>query len=508
MDTGRMNKDSVEVGVAKNVGADSSAAKDMVEETKGRSGTPLQNISNSSSSDEINGADEEDLAPPAKRICVDSTVENVQSKESVVAEEVVEDKGVEGESETLTEANGIISTSPEGEFNVVIYKDRIALKGEDGMERYTIPIDSIGRLFVLPQERHSFLVLALIAPLAQVDPPIAYVVLELPAENKLTRSCAEMKNSKSIEETGDPVSSTTTEPLAKAMPKLIASLCGLDLEISVHKSSFSPSTVLSVACAHNGESGYLFPLEDGFFFVHKPPMHVAFSDVFSSDFVGSKHSEKLSDFILTMKDGIDVVFSDIEKGKYGLLNVFDIERSIAEGGKRLRRDLPSGSNLVAQDNDEDSDDDDYIEDRAKIKEKEEGYEADPQSDSNSEPLEEYESNVEDTTQEEIDEDIGDEEEEEELGEEKIVEVGDEQKEGGTANAKTADGNSIVDMRENVELEKAEERSVVGSGSLNEREQMNKMAMRNEENIGKVHKEELENDGEVEEEKEKEEKELV
>ena len=46
----------------------------------------------------------------------------------------------------------------------------------------------------------------------------------------------------------------------------------------------SRSKSLAVHCSFKASEGYLYPLEKGFVFVHKPPMHIRFDEVLSVGF--------------------------------------------------------------------------------------------------------------------------------------------------------------------------------------------------------------------------------
>lgn len=105
--------------------------------------------------------------------------------------------------------------------------------------------------------------------------------------------------------------------------------------------------------------------------------------------------------------------------------------------------------------------DDYLEDRAKVKEKEEGDESPSESDSEGEPLEEYESDVQDTTQEDIDEEVEeDEEREEDVVEGSNGQNGNEQAPG---NEENADKKGVTGARKNVmEVVEADEANVLAN----------------------------------------------
>uniref|UniRef100_A0A915AFQ5 FACT complex subunit SSRP1 n=1 Tax=Parascaris univalens TaxID=6257 RepID=A0A915AFQ5_PARUN len=393
-----------------------------------------QNMSENDSVDLGNGKEEighhngDDDAPPAKRAREEATDEDISPKETATVEKNLNDEKAEGnELVTLLAADGIIGVSPEGKFHAIINKEDIVLKSDDGGQEYTIPVDTIGRIFILPQEDHFFVALAIIAPVITADCSTGYVVLELPIDKEVSRFEHRIEKSEQIDDgTSGPVSGPVNEQLTEAMPKLLSSLSGLDVEKSVLESS--PSMSLSVVCTYDEKPGYLFPLEDGFFFLHKYSTHIAFSHVFKADFVDSKGCDKKSDLVLTMKDSTVMKFCNIEKKDFYRLDIFGIEQRIVEGGRRLRREAANGSKLIITEEVEDSDDDDYLEDRAKVKEKEEGNESPPESDSECEPLEEYQSDVQDTTQEDVDEEV----EEDEEYEEDITEEGDDQDENGQA----------------------------------------------------------------------------
>uniref|UniRef100_F1KZ02 FACT complex subunit SSRP1 n=1 Tax=Ascaris suum TaxID=6253 RepID=F1KZ02_ASCSU len=461
METAPTCDSRMEEDVRENDDVDLGTGKGAAEEAKKHSVTPLQNISNNASSEEVGHHNGDGDAPPAKRARKGATNEATSPQESATIEKNTNDEKAEGDAlVTLLAADGIIGISPEGKFHVIINKEDIILKSDDGGQQYTIPIDSIGRIFVLPQENHFFVALALIAPLMTADWPTGYVVLELPLGKEVSKFEEKIEKS---EQVGDgasgPVSGPINEQLTEAMPRLLSSLSGLDAEKSVLESS--PSMLLSVVCTYDGKSGCLFPLEDGFFFLHKYPTHIAFSDVFKADFIDSKGSDKQSDLVLTMKDSTMVKFCNIEKNDFYRLDVFGIEQRIVEGGRRLRREAASGSKLTVTEDVEDSDDDDYLEDRAKVKEKEEGDESPSESDSEGEPLEEYESDVQDTTQEDIDEEV----EEDEEREEDVVEGSNDQNgnEQAPGNEENADKKGVTGARKNVmEVVEAGEANVLAN----------------------------------------------
>lgn len=71
-----------------------------------------------------------------------------------------------------------------------------------------------------------------------------------------------------------------------------------------------------ITCSYKAGSGMLYPLERGFIFVHKPPVHVRFDEISSVNFArvaGGAGSSRSFDFEVETKSGTTYVFSSIEK---------------------------------------------------------------------------------------------------------------------------------------------------------------------------------------------------
>lgn len=71
-----------------------------------------------------------------------------------------------------------------------------------------------------------------------------------------------------------------------------------------------------MTCSYRAGSGLLYPLERGFIFVHKPPVHVRFDEISCVNFarVSSGGSSSRSfDFEVETKNGSTIVFSNIER---------------------------------------------------------------------------------------------------------------------------------------------------------------------------------------------------
>lgn len=72
----------------------------------------------------------------------------------------------------------------------------------------------------------------------------------------------------------------------------------------------------AIACSNRATSGYLYPLDKGFIFVHRPAVYIKFDAIASVNFArvsGSAGISRSFDFELEMKDGNVIHFSSIIK---------------------------------------------------------------------------------------------------------------------------------------------------------------------------------------------------
>ena len=69
----------------------------------------------------------------------------------------------------------------------------------------------------------------------------------------------------------------------------------------------------SIGCSYKAVTGYLYPLERGFIFVHKPPVHIRFDEVESVNFARSAGNTRSFDFDISTITGSTYTFVSIEK---------------------------------------------------------------------------------------------------------------------------------------------------------------------------------------------------
>ena len=82
-------------------------------------------------------------------------------------------------------------------------------------------------------------------------------------------------------------------------------------------SHFSNGKFSSIACSYKAGSGFLYPLERGFMFVTKPPVHIRFDEISCVNFArvqsGGGTSSRSFDFEVEHRNGSVTTFSSIDK---------------------------------------------------------------------------------------------------------------------------------------------------------------------------------------------------
>ncbi|UYV73674.1 SSRP1 [Cordylochernes scorpioides] len=163
-----------------------------------------------------------------------------------------------------------------------------------------------------------------------------------------------------------------------------------------------------ITCSYRAVNGLLYPLERGFIFVHKPPMHIRFEEISSVNFARSGGSTRSFDFEIEVKNGALYTFSSIEKEEYGKLFDFATQKNLRiknRGGGGTTEKSSYNEELVNSD-EEEGEPDAYLERMKKEgKQREEagggGSDSDDESDESFNPdkegggsdvAEEYDSN--------------------------------------------------------------------------------------------------------------------
>lgn len=322
---------------------------------------------------------------------VDKFHQNVMNKASVIS--------ASGESIAIFREIQILT--PRGRYDIKIFSTFFQLHGKTF--DYKIPMDSVLRLFMLPHKdsRQMFFVLSLDPPIKQGQTRYHYLVLlfapdeettiELPFTEEELRDKYEGKLEKEL-----------SGPVYEVMGKVMKVLIGR--KITGPGNFIGHSGTAAVGCSFKAAAGYLYPLERGFIYIHKPPLHIRFEEISSVNFARSGGSTRSFDFEVTLKNGTVHIFSSIEKEEYAKLFDFITQKKLHVSN--MGKDKSGYKDVDFGDSDNENEPDAYLARlKAEAREKEEdddGDDSDEEStdedfkpnENESDVAEEYDSNVE------------------------------------------------------------------------------------------------------------------
>ena len=124
------------------------------------------------------------------------------------------------------------------------------------------------------------------------------------------------------------------DKLSKELSGPVYEVLGKIMKVIINRKLTGPGTFLghsgtpAVGCSFKAAAGYLYPLERGFIYVHKPPMHIRFEEIACVNFARGGGSTKSFDFEVELKSGTQHTFSSIEKEEYAKLYDFIVSKKI------------------------------------------------------------------------------------------------------------------------------------------------------------------------------------
>lgn len=215
--------------------------------------------------------------------------------------------------------------TPRGRYDIKVFQTFFQLHGKTF--DYKIPLSTVLRLFLLPHKdnRQMFFVVSLDPPIKQGQTRYHFLVLLFGMEEEtsieLPFTEAELK-----EKYDDKLSKELSGPVYEVLGKI--------MKVIINRKLTGPGTFLghsgtpAVGCSFKAAAGYLYPLERGFIYVHKPPMHIRFEEIACVNFARGGGSTKSFDFEIELKTGTQHTFSSIEKEEYAKLYDFIVSKKI------------------------------------------------------------------------------------------------------------------------------------------------------------------------------------
>ncbi|XP_016095545.1 FACT complex subunit SSRP1 isoform X1 [Sinocyclocheilus grahami] len=243
--------------------------------------------------------------------------------------------------------------TPRGRYDIRIYPTFLHLHGKTF--DYKIPYTTVLRLFLLPHkdQRQMFFVISLDPPIKQGQTRYHFLILLFSKEEEisLTLNMNEDEVERRFEgKLHKNMSGSLYEMVSRVMKALV------NRKITVPGNFQGHSGAQCITCSYKASSGLLYPLERGFIYVHKPPVHLRFEEISCVNFARGTTTTRSFDFEIETKQGNQYTFSSIEREEYGKL--FDFvnakKLSIKNRGFKEKKGMKRNDNMYS-----DSDDDQH-----------------------------------------------------------------------------------------------------------------------------------------------------
>ncbi|XP_019739925.1 FACT complex subunit SSRP1a isoform X2 [Hippocampus comes] len=206
--------------------------------------------------------------------------------------------------------------TPRGRYDIRIYPTFLHLHGKTF--DYKIPYTTVLRLFLLPHkdQRQMFFVISLDPPIKQGQTRYHFLILLFSKEENISLS---------LNMSEDDVERRFEGKLSKNMSGSLYELVSRVMKALVNRKITVPgnfqghSGAQCITCSYKATSGLLYPLERGFIYVHKPPVHLRFEEISCVNFARGTTTTRSFDFEIETKQGNQYTFSNIEREEYDKL---------------------------------------------------------------------------------------------------------------------------------------------------------------------------------------------
>ncbi|XP_044734685.1 FACT complex subunit Ssrp1 [Chrysoperla carnea] len=206
--------------------------------------------------------------------------------------------------------------TPRGRYDIKIFNTFFQLHGKTF--DYKIPMSTVLRLFLLPHKdsRQMFFVVSLDPPIKQGQTRYHFLVLLFGQEEEISIE---------LPFTEEELKEKYEDKLTKELSGPTYDVLGKVMKVIINRKLTGPGNFVghsgtpAIGCSFKAAAGYLYPLERGFIYVHKPPIHIRFEEIASVNFARSGGSTRSFDFEIELKSGTTHTFSSIEKEEYGKL---------------------------------------------------------------------------------------------------------------------------------------------------------------------------------------------
>ncbi|XP_037117319.1 FACT complex subunit SSRP1a isoform X2 [Syngnathus acus] len=206
--------------------------------------------------------------------------------------------------------------TPRGRYDIRIYPTFLHLHGKTF--DYKIPYTTVLRLFLLPHkdQRQMFFVISLDPPIKQGQTRYHFLILLFSKEENISLSLTMSEDDVERRFEGK-LSKNMSGSLYELVSRVMKAL--VNRKITVPGNFQGHSGAQCITCSYKATSGLLYPLERGFIYVHKPPVHLRFEEISCVNFARGTTTTRSFDFEIETKQGNQYTFSNIEREEYGKL---------------------------------------------------------------------------------------------------------------------------------------------------------------------------------------------
>ncbi|KAK3764831.1 hypothetical protein RRG08_041250 [Elysia crispata] len=261
---------------------------------------------------------------------------------------------IEISGESICTLQEIQCLTPRGRYDLKLFPSFLQLHGKTF--DYKIPYQTILRLFLLTHKdgRQMYFVVSLDPPIKQGQTRYHFLILlfqkedEMQLELNLSEEEIESKYEGKLQK-------EMNGPEYEVISKVFKAITGR--KITVPGSFESHHKAQAVSCSYKAATGLLYPLERGFIFVYKPPIHIRFDEVVNVNFARSAGSTRSFDFEVDTQNGASYTFVGVEKDEYGKLYDFVKGKNLRvknigdKGGKAVSYNEMSDSDEEGGDHD-------------------------------------------------------------------------------------------------------------------------------------------------------------
>lgn len=215
--------------------------------------------------------------------------------------------------------------TPRGRYDIKIFPSFIQLHGKTF--DYKIPLTTVLRLFLLPHKdnRQVFFVLSLDPPIKQGQTRYHFLILLFNKEEDTSIELA-LSDADIQEKFEDKLQKNMSGPTFEVISRVMKAV--VQRKITVPGNFKGHGGTNCITCSYRAGNGLLYPLERGFIYIHKPPVHIRFDEISCVNFARSGGSTRSFDFEVEAKSGLVHTFSSIEKEEYGRLFDYVSEKKL------------------------------------------------------------------------------------------------------------------------------------------------------------------------------------